>query len=342
MLLSLAVAAGVAGAMQGLVNGALAGRLGSPFDAAVVNNTVGMTALLLAVAFSASLRRGVRALLRTRLPWWTYLGGMIGAAFVSTAAYAVPILGVSVFAIAQICGVAVGALFVDRTRIGPAGPLPLSPARLIGAGLGLGAVVISQVGRPTGEVAIGVVLLAVAVSAATAVQVALNSRITMATGSPGAATVLNFAIGLPTILAVAGMLGAAPRHGLPGSWWLYLGGLCGVFIVVATVLVVPVIGVLRTSLAMTAGQLGSSLLIDGLVAGRHHLTVWLVLGSMLTVAAVRVANGRTPARTSRHPKLPAPRSGGTGWYPGGGPQSRPVGAPGRPAAGDGRLGEREH
>ena len=45
--------------------------------------------------------------------WWLYLGGAIGIAFITIAAWAVPVIGVLVFALVSISGQLVGALVID-------------------------------------------------------------------------------------------------------------------------------------------------------------------------------------------------------------------------------------
>lgn len=311
VLLALSLACGAFGAAQGALNGALNEAMGSAVAAAVVNNVVGLSILLAIVGVRPDLRAALRRARGSGLPAWTFLGGLGGAAFVAAAAFAVPIVGVSAFAIAQVFGITAGAIIVDRTPIGPAGVLPVSPRRLAGAGLGLVAVVVSQIGRPVGHLAAGVLLLVVLASAVTCVQVALNARVTGATGSPGAATVINFMVGLPALLIVLALTGGPP-HGPPPTWWLYLGGLCGVIIVAGTTISVRGIGVLRTSLALTGGQLGCALLIDGLLPGGAQLSAWLAVGAVLTLVAVAITGGAGAAgRGGRGAgAVPGPQAGG--------------------------------
>lgn len=307
VLLALSVACGAFGAAQGAINGALNEAMGSAVAAAVVNNLVGLAILLAIVLVRADLRAALGRARGSGLPAWTYLGGLGGALFVVSAAVAVPVVGVSAFAIAQVFGITAGAIVVDRTPIGPAGVLPVSPRRLAGAGLGLVAVVVSQIGHPAGHLATGVLALVVVAAALTAVQVALNARVTGAAGSAGAATVINFMVGLPALLIVLALAGGSP-HGPPHAWWLYLGGVCGVIIVGGTALAVRGIGVLRASLALTAGQLGCALLIDALLPGGAGLSVWLGVGALLTLAAVAVT-GSARLAGPRRPAGPRPTAG---------------------------------
>jgi transporter family-2 protein len=304
-LLALSAACGAFGAAQGAINGAMNQAMGSALAASAINNLVGLSILLAVVALRAPLRAALGRARRSGLPLWTYLGGLAGALFVLSTAVAVPVVGVSAFAIAQVFGIAAGAVVVDRTPIGPAGVLPVSGRRVGGAALGLVAVAVSQIGHPAGHLAVGVLTLVVVAGALTTVQVALNARVIGVSGSAGAATVINFSVGLPALLIALALAGGAP-HGPPHAWWLYLGGVFGVIIVGGMALAVRGIGVLRSSLALTAGQLGCALLIDALLPGGTGLSVWLAVGAVLTRAAVAVTGAARPAAVrSADPSAPA-------------------------------------
>ncbi|MFE9690993.1 DMT family transporter [Micromonospora sp. NPDC005806] len=298
--LSVVVLGGVASAAQGLVNSELGERAGNPVLGAVVNNVGGCLLVLVGLFALPSMRAGLAVLRRSRLPWWSYLGGLGGAAIVVIGTYVVPVLGVAVFTIAQVAGGSLGGLAVDRAGLAPVGRLPLTGPRVAGALLGVAAVTLAQLGRPVGDLAVGLVLLAVVGGLAVALQSALNGRVSAA-GTTAAGIAVNFAVSTPAILVVAALAGAFaawPRW--PGQWWLYGGGLLGVGIVLSLLVGVRAVGVLRTGLALVAGQLGGALVLDLAVsggAGAH----WPVLsGAGLTVVAVLVAGvrRRTPVRVA--------------------------------------------
>lgn len=291
--LALATAGGIASAVQSVVNAELGERVGSAAMGAVVNNLGGMAVVLVGLLAMPSIRVDLAALRGCGLPWWTYLGGLGGAGFVLAATYVVPALGVAVFTIAQVAGNSFGGLGVDRAGLGPVGRLPLTGPRVAGALLGVGAVALAQLGRPMGELTVGLVLFAVAGGVAVALQTALNGRVSAASGT-GAGTVVNFAVGTPALVAVAAALGAL--GGLrsipwPTQWYLYAGGLFGVGIVVVLMLSVRVVGVLRTGLAIVAGQLGGALVLDGLLPTGPGVSLPVLGGTLLTLLAV-VVSGR--------------------------------------------------
>ncbi|MEH1100754.1 DMT family transporter [Micromonospora sp. CPCC 205561] len=301
--------AGVASAAQGVVNAELGERAGDPTLGALVNNLGGALLVGLGVLVLPSARTGLVALRRARLPWWAYLGGLGGAGIVLAGVYIVPVLGVAIFTIAQVAGGSLGGLAVDRAGLAPGGRLALTRPRVAGALLGVAAVTLAQLGQPVGDLAVGLVLLAVAGGLGVALQSALNARVSAA-GSAAAGMVVNFATATPVVLLVAALAGAltGPGPTWPGDWYLYTGGLLGVVIVAALLVGVPSVGVLRTGLALVAGQLGGALLLDALLPGGPGLRLPVLAGALLTLTATLVA-GRGPRRSGSRDVAP-PSAGG--------------------------------
>lgn len=303
LALVLAVLGGVGSAAQGAANAEIGVRVGAASMGAVVNNLGGTAIILVAVLLMPSLRSGLAVLWRARLPWWIYLGGLGGTFFLIAGTYAIPVLGVAVFTVAQVAGSSTGGLAVDRAGLAPVGRLTLTAPRVAGAVLAVGAVTLAQFGRPIGELATGSLLLAVGAGVAVAVQSAINARIS-AVGGTAAGTTVNFVVGTSAMLVAAALLGAFTRLGSmawPREWYLYVGGALGVSIVVVTLVSVQAVGVLRTGLAVIAGQLGGAILLDTAVGG-HPPSPAVVAGMVLTLAAVLVTGwrrGRRPARPGR-------------------------------------------
>ncbi|MFG1953219.1 DMT family transporter [Micromonospora sp. NPDC048830] len=173
---------------------------------------------------------------------------------------------------------------------------------MLGALLGVAAVALAQLGRPVGGLAVGALLLAVAGGLAVALQSALNGRVAQAGGST-AGIAVNFAVGTPAIVAVAALAGSftGPAPSWPGDWYLYAGGALGVAIVLALMVGVRAVGVLRTGLALVAGQLGGALLLDVALPGGAGLRLPVLAGAALTLVAVLVAG-----RGTRRPAAPPP------------------------------------
>ncbi|WFE24612.1 DMT family transporter [Solwaraspora sp. WMMD937] len=107
-----------------------------------------------------------------------------------------------------------------------------------------------------------------------------------------AATYAAFVLGTAALL---GASGAATRGGWPGEWFLYLGGLFGVMVMIGLLVGVRSVGVLRTGLAVLGGQLVGALLIDILVPGGPSTGAGLLVGAVLILLAVVVSGrGSTP------------------------------------------------
>ncbi len=327
-------------ATQSRINGELGYRLGDGLLAALWSFSSGLVVMLVVLAWSPGVRRGLRHLLATvrsgirhelaaergrparRLHWWQCVGGLCGAYLVTTQSATVGLLGVAVFTVAVVAGQAASSLVVDRLGVGPGGHQPVSPTRVVGATLALGAVLLTvsdDLGAPS------VLLLAVLPALAgvgTAWQQAVNGRVAVVAGvlppadpstedgtptsrtpSGGGdagrglagalvATLVNFAVGTTGLVVAAGIdiaLRGLP-HTPPASPVLYVGGLCGIIFTVVAASVVRTTGVLLLTLGAVAGQLVGALLLDGLLpTGAVTLTPFTVAGTILTMVAVTVA-----------------------------------------------------
>jgi transporter family-2 protein len=98
-----------------------------------------------------------------------------------------------------------------------------------------------------------------------AAQAPINARLRLSVASPLGSGLISFAIG--TLLLVGAVIvvgdGGALAGGIgSGPWWAYLGGACGAVFVVATLLAAPRVGVTTTFVAVIAGQVVASALID--------------------------------------------------------------------------------
>lgn len=290
-----AVFAGVAGAAQSAVNATLGERVGSPLSAALISNLCG--GLLLAVIITAvpAVRRGVGRIRRAPQPWWIYCGGVFGALFLFTGALTVPLIGVALFTVGQVCGQTGGGLLADRAGLGPAGRRPVTGFRVLGTLLAVAAVIVAGVGRGfDGDAAWWLLPLVAVMGVGLAFQGAVNARLTTVAGQPFATSVVNFLAGTGAVLLVfipLRLTGVIAWNGLPSEPWLYIGGLMGPFVVVCSVLAINAVGVLRTGLGVLAGQLTGALALDLVRTGRTP-SPWVLAGVVITAAAVWVSGRR--------------------------------------------------
>ena len=292
-------------AVQGRINGELGSLADDGVLAALVNFGVGWVALVVLVGTRRETRAalgGIPAQLRKgALPWWTLLGGFGGATFVVAQSTTVSALGVALFTIATVAGQTGMSLAVDRWGLGPAGVVPLTVLRIIAAVLATVAVAVAASGRggASGSGARWFVFLALIAGAAVAFQTAFNGRVSVATGKPTVAALVNFTIGLLVlfvVLAVERSRRATIHGSLPSVVdrpWLYAGGFLGILFVVTGAWSVRALGVLLFSLVVIAGTLLGAVAVD-LVAPTPGVTfTWaLVTGVVMTFCAVALASVR--------------------------------------------------
>ena len=207
------------------------------------------------------------------------------------------------FILGMVVGQSVGGLGVDRAGIGPGGMKPLTGWRLLGTAIIVVAVLIAQLPHLGGEegapqrsmaVVLALLLLPVLAGLGSALQTAFNGRIGAEAGTPITPTVLNFAEGVLALIVatvIHRLTADLPPWHFPSEWWLYLGGVCGVLFVAAGAVLSRIIGILRTSLSLTAGMLTGALLLDLLVPTSGAVVAPLtVLGTALTYVGLVVVS----------------------------------------------------
>ena len=290
---------GVLSAVQARVNGQLAIELDNGLEAAVYSFGSGFLVLVVIVLIRPSIRAGVarvpRAIRAGELKWWQALGGVLGGFFVGAQTAAVPLVGVAVFTVAVVAGQSTNSIVVDRIGLGPAGVQPITVRRVLSAVIAVVAVTVAVSHRfSSPDFAPWAVTLAFVAGLLIAVQQAINGRTARAAGNPMSATFLNFMFGtiaLGAAFGIAWFVADRAPHALPpGPWWLYLGGVIGIFFIAGAAWAVPIVGVLQFALLTIAGQLSGALLLD-IVAPTAATAVapTLVIGVVLAFVAVAVA-----------------------------------------------------
>lgn len=152
-------------------------------------------------------------------------------------------------------------------------------------------------------VLVAMALSGVGIGALTAVQARANGSLSTALGSGLQAATVSFAVGLG-LLSLIGLSLGRVRRGLLGlvatlrtgtqPVWIVLGGLAGALFITTQSFSVPVIGVALFSVALVAGQISSSLLVDSRgwgPRGRQPVSLTRVGAAVLGLAAVAVASG---------------------------------------------------
>ncbi len=135
------------------------------------------------------------------------------------------------------------------------------------------------------------VILALLTGVTIAVQTGINTQLRSFLGSPLQAVFVSFMVG--TLLVGLTLLGRreAPLFAkwTQMPWWMWLGGVCGLFIVSTNIVVAPRLGAaLLISLAI-AGQLTTALVLDHYGAFGfpvHTISLARVAGAVLLLAGV--------------------------------------------------------
>jgi len=298
---AISLLAGVCGAIQPEINSELGSRVGSSLAASLVNFFVAFLAALVLLSRRAATRERLSDIRSWPVPWWTFLAGLGGVTVVVSAVVTVERLGVATFSIAFFAGQMTFGLVVDWLGITSGGRRPITARRVGAAAMAIGAVVLSQVGQPAGDLALGAVAFVLAAGAASAFQSAFNGRIASTIGDALAPTVVNTFVGtiaLVGIVAVSAAAGSVGPLAWPSEPWLYAGGLFGVTIVLSLATASAAIGVLRTTVAMLAAQLITAFAVDWLVRDDPPTAGVLTAAVVIVLAVLLVNRGamRVPAR----------------------------------------------
>lgn len=292
--------AGAATTAQSRVNGELAVRVGSGWEAALISFSTGIIFLTVYALAVPAVRRGLtlvfEAVRESRLKWWHLIGGSIGASFVATQSIVVPQMGVAIFTIATVGATTAASIGVDRVGLGPQGVIHPSRNRVIAGVIAVFAIGVAVADR-VGGASLNVfgVLAALAVGAGVAFQHALNGHVGRVAQQPVTAALWNFIVGtslLATIFVIQLVLGNVVIEPLPtDAWWLYLGGLFGLSFIIAAARIIHLLGSLRFALGSVTGQLVGAVLFDifAPTAGTD-ISSNLIAGLCLTAVAVVIAN----------------------------------------------------
>ncbi|MGW9549949.1 DMT family transporter [Citricoccus zhacaiensis] len=323
--LLLALAGGVAIAVQARITGALRTELGDASLAATVTFGSGLVLMLLVNGLVGANRRGVVQLVRGaatgRFPWVFVFSGLLGAFAVYGQAVTVDLVGVALFSLVFISGQMLSSTLMDTLGWVPAGRHRLGLRRAVGVLAGLAGVGLALSPRLFGGgfggglggagvapgtellLALGLPLLIVlAGGLLQPPQMAMNAVMGAAVGRIEPLVLFNYLIGTMALLAVAapqiaaGGLARLPWG--PGDWWYYTGGLLGSVVVIGGALLTRTIGSLLFTLGLVAGQLAGSLVVDAVWPTRGAEVTWQVMtGAIVTLLALVLASSST-LRTS--------------------------------------------
>ncbi|GGH60034.1 DMT family transporter [Rothia aerolata] len=128
----LAIFVGFLMASQAAINGHLGIVIGSGIKAAFISFIIGTIVLFLLVL-------GLRLKLKVTVPaekkgnpWWMWIGGLLGAGYVTLNAVLVPILGVGTTTVASLTGMIIASLIIDKFGIFEAARRPVRLIQVAG------------------------------------------------------------------------------------------------------------------------------------------------------------------------------------------------------------------
>ncbi len=130
--------------IQAAVNAKLRTFVLNPIYSALISFMVGTLVLFIVGSFMASQGQVGNLRAAGNAPWWAWIGGALGALFVTMAILAVPKIGAAGYSGALITGQLFGALVLDHYGWLGLPKTSISPSKIAGAGLLLLAVWLLQ------------------------------------------------------------------------------------------------------------------------------------------------------------------------------------------------------
>jgi bacterial/archaeal transporter family-2 protein len=140
--MAMAFIAGAVLPFQSTSNAAIGRALGHPLWAALtsllISAIVVIATLLVLKVQAPDIGRALRG------AWWVWVGGVLGAIYITSAAIVTPKLGASGFVVLVVAGQVVASLLMDHFGLLGLAHKPLTLLKLIGVGLILGGVFLVQ------------------------------------------------------------------------------------------------------------------------------------------------------------------------------------------------------
>ncbi|KAL1511819.1 hypothetical protein AB1Y20_005105 [Prymnesium parvum] len=234
-----------------------------------------------------------------RAPLYSYLGGVIGPIYVISAVYLVELLSFATFQLCAILGQVIASLLMDWT--GFLGLQKRSPTLVrLAASLALAggtALTIDGVGEgfddePWWALTLSI-LAAICAGAVLPIQAAINAVLQRHLHTPFRVVAVSMFVGaliLSFITLITVAIDDLP-YVRPGQPWMWVGGLCGAFLVTSNVIGVPRIGAAAYSAIFVASQLMTAFIFDSVGAMNFdvvELSAQRVTGVCLAIVAAVV------------------------------------------------------
>jgi transporter family-2 protein len=125
------------------------------------------------------------------------------------------------------------------------------------------------------------------------IQTSINGKLRTAVGSPLVASMISFLIGTIALFIICLIIEKRVTFKLRGvgkvPWWIFTGGLLGVFFITSNILLLPVLGSAMVVVLAICGQMVMALLIDhfgwfGVI--RHPINRYRIIGVAIMLIGV--------------------------------------------------------
>lgn len=126
-------------------NARLRQTLHSPIAAAAINFIVGFSTLTILIGLGMFSAQNLDRL--THVPWWSLLGGFLGAIFVTLNTLVVAQLGLTTTTLAVVCSQMMVSLMIDQWGWFGMTPHPINPSRVVAIGLMIVSITLTQLDR---------------------------------------------------------------------------------------------------------------------------------------------------------------------------------------------------
>lgn len=295
----LALLSGFIIAVMVTLNGRLTSAYGN-YNATLIIHVV-------AVAFSfLFLKLSKKKIFPTeKLPFWFYLGGAVGMFNALFQNYAFG--KISLTSILALClfGQTVSSLFIDKFGFFGMEKHPFKKSSFVGFAFSIvGVVVMLDLSSGIDTIIVLAITFAFASGITTVVSRSINGRLTEYSGGM-AGSFIHHLVGLPLTLVIVLIM---PNNDMslllqqPSTdWWIYLGGLAGVFVVFVLNITVMKVSALQLSLLSFVGQVFLSVLLDLLLESSFSrvtlyggLIVSAGVGINMLIDYLQVARGKRP------------------------------------------------
>ncbi len=261
-------------------------EIAEPVVAVLVIHATGLIAIMCISLVRHTKVRRDKALPRT-LPFWHYLGGLVGVATVFSSNYAFSALGASLTMAVALLGQTIFSVVTDATGMLGRTKYPLSARRLPGIALALaGVAVMGGNWRLAGPA----LLVAFGAGVTSGLSTVLNAGLGAGKGVFYSVRT-NYAVGLATTAVLAAII----RPSLPdaaaavvkaGPFLAIAGGLIGIVVVSTINVIVPRLSVFMFTILMFTGQTVAGIIMDAL--GDGAIDVLKIVGTAILLCGLAI------------------------------------------------------